>query len=345
MCVVTGKTCVVVGKTCVVTGKTCVVSGKSVCRSGIGFDVIHDSDLTSSIENNYMSEKVFFGDSLASDEESSSTKLTVSSKATVQPVALMRLNVFVPASRSAKGELERIDATAELMGLEYSRREGYNNIRISGERLNMAVDFKVWVGVIHAFSKYGLQSNLIKLTFTEFAKMCGFESKRIDRRLRANIDISLGKLRGKTITFTKSNSDGVQKTSSTGLLKTGSFDAENDVVELEADSRLWELYQADYTVLLRHKPMGQLQRKEVAQAIYTYIESLPLNPAPISFARIMERLALLSPVREQRRMIKQALEQLQTIGYLRYSITKKDGENYVLVHSRTPSLTVKECVS
>ncbi|MGV3785458.1 transposase domain-containing protein, partial [Citrobacter freundii] len=37
------------------------------------------------------------------DCESVNNKLTVTSKATVQPVALMRLNVFVPSSRPAKG--------------------------------------------------------------------------------------------------------------------------------------------------------------------------------------------------------------------------------------------------
>lgn len=291
-----------------------------------------------------MNNRVFFSDSLASDAESNNTKLTVSNLATVQPVALMRLNVFVPNSRASKVDAGGIDATAELMKLEYARKEGYDNIRITGERLNMSVDFKVWVGIIHAFSKYGLQSNLIRLPFTEFAKMCRFESKRIDRRLRDSVAISLSKLRGKTIMFTKSGNDGVKKGASTGLLKTAEFDFDNDWVELEADSRLWELYQADYTVLLRHKPMVALPRKEVAQAIYTYVESLPQNPAPISFPRLRERLSLLSPIKEQNRVIKQALEQLQAIGYLQYSITKKDGEHYAIIHSRTPTLATKGCV-
>lgn len=70
-------------------------------------------------------------------------KLTVTSKATVQPVALMRLNVFVPSSRPAKGLQTSIDASSVFKDLEYSRREGYDDIRITGERLSMAVDFKV----------------------------------------------------------------------------------------------------------------------------------------------------------------------------------------------------------
>lgn len=287
-----------------------------------------------------MTERVFFGDILDAEPDGKSNKLTVTNRATVQPVALMRLNVFVPSSRAAKGPQSSIDATAELMGLDFSRREGYDDIRITGERLNMSIDFKVWVGVIQAFSKYGLKSNIIRLPFTEFAAMCRFESKRFDKRLRASISASLTKLRGKTITFSKTGPQGIQKVSATGLLKTGTFDFENDLVELEADHRLWELYQADYRVLLRHKPINELARKEIAQAIYTYIESLPNNPAPISFARIKERLVLLSPVKEQNRMIKQALAQLSEIGYLQYSLSKKGTEHYVLVHSRTPTLGV-----
>lgn len=141
--------------------------------------------------------------------------------------------------------------------------------------------------------------------------MCRFESKRFDSRLRKSISEALTRIRGKTITFTRSDSEGLQKVSVTGLLKTGELDFANDQVELEADQRLWELYQTDYTVLLRHKPINALTRKEAAQALYTFIESLPTNPVPISFKRIRDRLSLLSPVKEQNRIIKLALKQLQ----------------------------------
>ncbi|HGW7099969.1 TPA: replication protein RepA, partial [Escherichia coli] len=78
----------------------------------------------------------------------------------------------------------------------------------------------------------------------------------------------------------------------TGLLKVGRFDADLDLIELEADSKLWELFQLDYRVLLQHHALRALPKKEAAQAIYTFIESLPQNPLPLSFARIRERLAL-----------------------------------------------------
>ncbi|EKZ6495265.1 MULTISPECIES: RepB family plasmid replication initiator protein [Klebsiella/Raoultella group] len=285
-----------------------------------------------------MNENVYIGEVIGPDCESVNNKLTVTSKATVQPVALMRLNVFVPSSRPAKGTRTSIDATSVLKDLEFSRREGYDDIRITGERLSMAIDFKVWVGIIEAFSKYGLKTNSIKLTFHEFAGMCRFESKRFDSRLRKSISEALTRIRGKTITFTRSDSEGLQKVSVTGLLKTGELDFANDQVELEADQRLWELYQTDYTVLLRHKPINALTRKEAAQALYTFIESLPTNPVPISFKRIRDRLSLLSPVKEQNRIIKLALKQLQDIGYLDHSITKKGKETFILIHSRSANL-------
>ncbi|PHM39100.1 replication protein RepA [Xenorhabdus mauleonii] len=285
-----------------------------------------------------MSNNVFFDDGVNCDAEDDNNKLTVTNRATIQPVALMRLNVFVPSSRPAKGVQTTIDATAELKNLEFSRREGYNNVKITGERLNMALDFKIWVGIIQSFSKYGLKSNTIQLPFHEFAAMCLFESKRFDKKLRQNIADSLTRIRGKTITFTKSGSEGIKDIVSTGLLKTGRFSFENDLVELEADERLWELYQVDYKVLLRHKPINALPRKEVAQALYTYIESLPSNPAPISRERIRKRLALLSPIKEQNRIIKQALEQLEKIGYLTYSTVIREKETYFIIHSRNSKL-------
>ena len=58
--------------------------------------------------------------------------------------------------------------------------------------------------------------------------MCRFESKRFDSRLRKSISEALTGIRGKTITFTRSDSEGLQKVSVTGLLKTGELDFAND---------------------------------------------------------------------------------------------------------------------
>ncbi|EGF5296079.1 RepB family plasmid replication initiator protein [Escherichia coli] len=233
-----------------------------------------------------------------------------------------------------------MDATNAFSQLEIAKAEGYDDIKITGPRLDMDTDFKTWIGVIYAFSKYGLSSNTIQLSFQEFAKACGFPSKRLDAKLRLTIHESLGRLRNKGIAFKrgKDAKGGYQ----TGLLKVGRFDADLDLIELEADSKLWELFQLDYRVLLQHHALRALPKKEAAQAIYTFIESLPQNPLPLSFARIRERLALQSAVGEQNRIIKKAIEQLKTIGYLDCSIEKKGRESFVIVHSRNPKLKLPE---
>lgn len=107
---------------------------------------------------------------------------------------------------------------------------------------------------------------------------------------------------------------------------------------LQADERLWELYQIDYNILLRKRPYHMLKGKEVAQTLYTFIASLPDNPAPLRFDRIIERLNLTSPVKEQNRLIKAALKQLQDIGYIEYSIVKEGRTLTLLIHKRNKKL-------
>ena len=46
-----------------------------------------------------MTDKVFIGEAINKRDETVNTKLTVTNSATVQPVALMRLDVFVPARK------------------------------------------------------------------------------------------------------------------------------------------------------------------------------------------------------------------------------------------------------
>lgn len=283
-----------------------------------------------------MKDKTFIADALYSDMVSKGKQLTVNSNNTVQPVALMRLGVFVPKPTKSQGENNVVDASELFSQLEIAKAEGYDNINISGPRLDMDCDFKVWIGVIYAFSKYGLNSNKIELKFTEFAKGCGFTSKRIDARLRGSIHESLGKLRNKSVSFKRGAN--VRGSYQTGLLKTGYFDADKDIVRLEADEKLWELFQLDYRVLLQHHAIRALPKKEAAQAIYTFIESLPANPVPVAFARLRERLSLTSSVSEQNRTIKKALDQLQKIGYLEFSLVRKERENHLIIHKRNPKL-------
>ena len=84
--------------------------------------------------------------------------LTPNNNNTVQPVALMRLGVFVPTLKSLKNSkkntLSRTDATEELTRLSLARAEGFDKVEITGPRLDMDNDFKTWVGIIHSFARH-----------------------------------------------------------------------------------------------------------------------------------------------------------------------------------------------
>ncbi|EBG2148431.1 protein RepA [Salmonella enterica] len=279
---------------------------------------------------------LYFNDSLAVEDEASQKALTVTSTSSVQPVALLRLGIFVPNSRNVKkGTVQIVDVSSTFSSLSFARSEGYDDIHIRGERLNITTDFGVWMGTIAAFSKYGLTTNKITLPFKEFAYLCQYESRQINHRLRERIFESLSKLGTKVVQFKRKNGE---KKFFTQLLKTAEMDIKGDTVTLEADEKLWELYKMDYTILLRKQPYNELKGKEVAQTLYAYIASLPDKPAPITFTRIRDRLMLTSPNYEQNRLIKAALVELGKIGYIEYSVVKKGNENVLFIHARHKKL-------
>ncbi|HBC0018034.1 TPA: protein RepA [Enterobacter hormaechei subsp. xiangfangensis] len=282
-----------------------------------------------------MTEKKFIRDVLFDELELKQKELTINEHNSVQPIALMRLGVFVPRPSQGKLDYSVVDASEIMSRLEIARAEGYDDIKIIGPRLDMDTDFKVWIGVIRAFSEYGLSANKISLSFSEFADFSGFPGKRKDKKLRQMIHESLLKIRSKSVSFTRRKS--ASGSYNTGLLKVGYFDADKDIVELEADEKLWELY-ADYRVLLQQYALKALPKKETAQALYTFIESLPKDPAPLSFERIRERLMLTAKVFEQNRLIKKAIQQLIDIGYLQGDVVKQGRENFLLIHKRNPKL-------
>lgn len=266
-------------------------------------------------------------------------QLSPTRNATVQPIALMRLGVFLPSStkKGVNNSISTIDASEALSGLEKAKAEGYTDIKITGQRLSMGFDFKVWCGCIRAFSLYGVNSNEIELPFSEFISLCGFPPSRMCESFRDGIGASLAKLRGKTINMVNPSTG---KRYFSGLLSKGTVDPENDMVKLVGDSELWELYQCEPIVLLQLHAIKAMPRKEVAQALYTFIESLPANPVPLSFERIANRLELnYSTKKEESRAIRRAIAELVDIGYLQGKIEKKrDGENYLLIHGRNPKL-------
>jgi len=260
---------------------------------------------------------------------------------TVQPVALMRLGVFVPTLKSLKNSTKdatsRTDATEELSKLTLAKAEGYTNIEILGPRLDMDNDFKTWVGIIHSFAKHKVTGNRVELSFVEFARLCGIPSSRSSKKLRERISPSLKRIAATTISFSSKKGEDAREYI-THLVQSALYDTRKDLVVLEADPKLFELYQFDHKVLLQLKAINALKRRESAQALYTYIESLPQNPVPISLARLRARLNLRSPVFSQNQTVRRALEQLREIGYLDYTEFKRGNTVYIQVHYRRPKL-------
>ncbi|HCI4386297.1 RepB family plasmid replication initiator protein [Klebsiella pneumoniae] len=264
-------------------------------------------------------------------------KLDVNSTSTVQPVVLMRLGLFVPTLKSTgKSKANRknvTDATEELVQLSIAKSEGYTDVKITGSRLDMDTDFKVWLGIIRSMSEYGVKSDTLELSFVEFVKMCGFDSRRSNKKMRDRISNSLFKLASVTLKFQSET-----KGWTTHLVQSAYYDINEDIVEIKAEPKLFELYHMDRRVLLRLKAIDALQRKESAQALYTYIESLPQNPAPISMKRMRDRLNLTSNVYTQNHTVRKAMEQLRDIGYLDYTEFKRGRATYFSVHYRNPKL-------
>lgn len=267
--------------------------------------------------------------------------LTPNSNNTVQPVALMRLGVFVPTLKSLKNNkkntLSRTDATEELIRLSLAKAEGFDKVEITGPRLDMDNDFKTWVGIIHSFAKYKVIGDKVELPFVEFAKLCGIPSSQSSRKLRERISPSLKRIAGTVISFSRTT-DRHTKEYITHLVQSAYYDTENDIVKLQADPRLFEIYQFDRKVLLQLKAINALKRRESAQALYTFIESLPKDPAPISLVRLRARLSLKSPVFSQNQTVRRAMQQLKDIGYLDYTEVQRGRSVLFSVHYRRPKL-------
>lgn len=264
--------------------------------------------------------------------------LIPNSNNTVQPVALMRLGLFVPTlkstARGRQGQINSMDATSVLKQLTIVKSEGYENIKITGMRLDMDNDFKTWVGIIHAFAKHKALGNSICLPFVEFVKLCGIPSARSSARLRARLEASLERIATNTLSFSNNAGDYYV----THLVQSAKYSPKNDTVELQADPKIFELYQFDKKVLLQLRAINALSRKESAQALYTFIESLPINPAPISLSRLRARLNLTSRTITQNATIRKAMEQLKEIGYLDYTEVKRGKAVYFCIHYRRPKL-------
>lgn len=127
------------------------------------------------------------------------------------------------------------------------------------------------------------------------------------------------------------------------LINSVDYNEQKKTIIFHAEPKLSELYRFDHKVLLQLKVINQLPRKETAQALYTFIESLPTKPAPISLARLRARLNLsTNNVSSQNQTIRNGLKSLQELGYLDYSEVKRGRSVYIQIHNRNPKLKVTE---
>ncbi|MGR2997600.1 RepB family plasmid replication initiator protein [Vibrio vulnificus] len=262
--------------------------------------------------------------------------LTCTNTTSVQPNVLLRTGVFTPVGRRNAPKFVDMDLSDELRSLELCQKEGYDKVSVRGDKLNVETDFKVWCGIVLAFSTYGEKSNKITMKFSDFAKFCSYPSRRFDKNLRRQIGESLGRIQSQSLSFVRK---GATKGVHTGLLLKAEYDELDDIVSLMADESLWDLYRLDYQVLVSIKVLDKLPRAEVAQCLYLYFVALPERPLPVSFERLRERLQLNTSVKEANRKIKNGLKKLEDIGFLSGCTVKKGSENFYIVSTRNKKLT------
>ena len=261
-------------------------------------------------------------------------KLYISTVESVHPNLLLRMPLFSP--RKSKKIVER-DATEDFKDLTIVKNEGYDKVCITGQTLNVQVDFKVWCGVLLSFYKHGYDKTTIKLKFSDFAKFCGYPAKKLDASLRKTIESSLGRLANQTIQFKTTDA---KKTRFTSLILKGYFDSDVDEISLTADPDLWELYAIDHQILVNLNVLKKLPRSETAQCLYLFLASLPKSPIPVTLTRMRERIKLSMSDKECNRSIRKAIAQLEKIGYLSGAwITWQDETAYQIAKRNKLMLT------
>jgi len=284
----------------------------------------------------------------STDEQSDKTEviqLRHTDNHSVQPVALMRLGLFVPSQKAAKAKKPTksvIDATDELVQLSVAKAEGYSNVTITGSRLDMDSDFKTWVGLVRGIQSHGDKDGNVNMSITGLAKLCGYPGTETRSRLRKRITDSLSRLMTVVIHLQMKNGveddrDGLML----HLITNVQYSDKNNTLSFSAHPKLKELYHIDHNVLLHLKVIKMLPRRESAQAIYTFIESLPKNPAPVSMARLRTRLNLKAKnISEQNRIVRRGIDALKEIGYLECTETKRGRSVYFIIHKRNPKLKI-----
>lgn len=267
------------------------------------------------------------------------TKLNINSSSTVQPNVLLKTPVFTPATRSKVRTGRTVDL-GRIEELLVDEMEGYSNIKIHGLRLSVETDFRVWCGVVRVIQDSGYKSEgEITLPFTEFAKLCGYDVRRIDKTLRDRLKKSMTRIMTQVVEFGNKNED---MTTLVHLVSKAVLNTQNDTIKITPCPSLWKLYRMDYTTILKQKVIDALPRSELAICLYMYIQSMPEKPGVRSMTRLRERMRLTGEIKSQNRSIVNGLEKLKEIGYLRYQLVHKKRDTVLRIDARDQKLKLND---
>ncbi|SQC05857.1 initiator replication protein RepB [Klebsiella pneumoniae] len=158
-----------------------------------------------------------------------------------------------------------------LVQLSIAKSEGYTDVKITGSRLDMDTDFKVWLGIIRSMSEYGVKVTPWNCRSLNSLRCVDLTHGAQTRKCGDRISNSLFKLASVTLQFQSET-----KGWTTHLVQSAYYDINEDIVEIKAEPKLFELYHMDRRVLLRLKAIDALQRKESAPgAVYLHREPSP----------------------------------------------------------------------
>lgn len=264
----------------------------------------------------------------------------------IQPISLLRLSVFAPvSSREKKNVGSRVmDASEELRNLEIVNSEGYDRVTISGPKLDMDTDFRIWLSIIQSLSEYPMVDNKVILPFSDFAKMCDYSTRQINKILKERVAKSLRKITATSISVYKDTGDDLIS-ATTHLLNFSKVDTAANQVVLEFNPKLSDLYKMDYKRVLKLKVFPAIKRNEVAKAIYAFLEGLPNSENRVqivSFERLMKRLNMRSDPYKQLEMVRRAMKLLEDVKYLKYTegyrVSRGKRQVFFSINSRDPDL-------
>jgi hypothetical protein len=166
--------------------------------------------------------------------------------------------------------------------------------------------------------------------------MCGISSTNINKRTRARFKESLMNLASVVLAFSDSRSG---RFTVTHLVQKAMIDPKAILLSW-LEILLWELYRYDHKTLLSLQVLYILAKKEAAQSLYIYFEAMPAGTLFVNMKRLRERLLLTTPIRTQNQIIRKAMRELESIGYLDYQEVKKGRDIQFQIFKRSPKLAL-----